>query len=179
MIKKFKVLNSKKVVDGFFKVYKEKIKLPDENIIDFYSVQIKEVVSVLALTKDKKILMCKQYRHPIGQIIDDLPAGLVEKGEDLESAARRELEEETGYTAKKIRKLGTFYPTAGISNMKVHYFLATGLKKEKNQKLDPAEFIDVKLVPLEELKKKILNNEHKDLPSSFGLLLYQLLEKVK
>lgn len=177
MVKKFKVLDSETILDRFFKVKKEKVKLPDENIIDYYSVHIKEVVSVLAITDKNEVLLCEQYRHPVKEIVNDFPAGLVEEGENLEKAARRELEEETGYTAKKLKKLGTYYPTAGVSNMKIHYFLATGIKKEKEQKLDPSEFINVKLVPLEELTKKILKGKHKDMPSSFGILLYHKLKK--
>lgn len=177
MVKKFEVLDSETVLDAFFKVLKEKVKLPDNKTMDYYSMQIKEVVSIIAINDKNEILMCEQYRHPTRLILKDFPAGLVEEGEDLETAARRELEEETGYTAKKLEKLGAYYYMPGVSNVKINFFLATGLKKEKDQNLDPSEFIDVELVPLEELKKKVLNNEQVDMPSSFGILLY--LEKMK
>lgn len=177
MIKKFKVLDSETILDEFFKVKKDKVKLPDGKTTDYYSMQINEVVSVLAITDKNEVLMCEQYRHPIEKVTCECPAGLVEEGEDLEAAARRELEEETGYTARKLKKLGAYYPKAGVSNLKIHCFLATGLKKDKKQKLDPSEFIDVKLVPLEELTKKILTNEHQDSSSTIAVLLYHALEK--
>lgn len=179
MVKKFKVLDSEVVLDKFFKVLKDKVELPDGKVTDHYTVQTKEAVSVLALTDKNEVVMCEQYRHSIGGVIHDFPAGLIEEGEDLETAARRELEEETGYTAKNLKKLGMMYPVAGFLSMKVHCFLATGLKKEKKQKLDPSEFIDVKLVPLEELTQKIYNNEHNDMISSYAILLYNATEGKK
>lgn len=177
MVRKFEVLNSETVLDEFLKILKEKVRLPDEKTMDYYILQLKEVVSVLAINDQDEVLMCKQYRHPTKQILEDFPAGFVEEGEDLETAAKRELEEETGYTARKLEKLGSYYYMPGISNVKINYFLATGLKKEKKQNLDPSEFIDVKLIPMEELKRRILKNEHIDMPSSFGILLY--LERKK
>jgi len=171
-IKKFKVINSETILDKFFKIKKDKIKLPDGNMMDYYSVNTKDVISIIAINEKNEVLICRQYRHPTGKVIDDFPAGWIEKGESPEAAAKRELEEETGYTAKELKKLGNYYPTPGVSNTKIHFFLATGIKKDKEQNLDPSEFIEVKLIPLEKLTKKILESKHKDLPSSFGILLY-------
>lgn len=179
MAKKFEVLDSETVLDEFFKVLKEKVKLPDGKTMDYYSLKIKEVVSIIAVNDKNEVLMCEQYRHPTKEILKDFPAGLVEEGEDLETAARRELEEETGYTAEEFKSLGSYYYMPGVSNVKINFFLAKGLKKEKEQNLDPTEFINVKLVPLKELVKKILDNDHRDLPSSFGILLYHRLEGEK
>lgn len=172
MVEKFEVLDSELVFDEFLKILKEKVRLPDDKTMDYYTLQLREVVSILAINDKEEVLMCEQYRHPTKQILEDFPAGFVEEGEDLETAAKRELAEETGYTAKKLKKLGSYYYMPGISNVKITYFLATGLKKEKDQNLDPSEFIDVKLVPLEDLKKKIMENDHIDMPSGFGVFLY-------
>lgn len=177
MVKKFEVLDSKIVFDKFFKILKDRVRLPDKKETDYYTVKTREVVSVLALTDENEVVMCEQYRHAVGKIMTDFPAGYVEEGEDLETAARRELEEETGYTAKNLEKLGDIYPVTGMTNMRIHCFLATGLKKEKEQKLDPSEFIDVKLVPLEEIARKVDNNEHKDVISSYAIMMYERKKK--
>ena len=72
--------------------------------------------------------------------------------------------------------MGKYYPLPGLTNMEIHLFLATKLTKTK-QNLDANEFIDIHLVPLSELEKKIINNDHKDLPSITSFLLYNLGKK--
>ena len=81
------------------------------------------------------------------------------------------MKEETGYRALNIKKLGTFYALAGVTNMKIHFFKAWNLVKTDKRELDKTEFIENKLVPVKEFKKKILSKKIKDLPLAFCFLL--------
>ncbi len=172
-----KVLNSKIVFKSFFNVQEDHLLLPDSKEMKYYFLKSKEVVSILPITQDNKLIVNKQYRHATGEYIYDLPAGYIDEKETPEQAAFRELKEETGYESSNIKKLGVFYPLAGVTNMKIYFFKATDLKKIGNQQLDQAEFIDNELIPLKEVKEKILKNEWKDMPLAFCFLLNSILDK--
>lgn len=86
-------------------------------------------VVVLPVLPDGRIVLIRQYRHAAGQYLWELVAGHKEPGEDPVAGARRELEEETGYTAKRIKKLLDIYPSPGLLGEKMEIFLADGLKK--------------------------------------------------
>src|SRR5690606_25914678 len=96
----------------------------------FDAVDHKEAVGIVAVTNDGKIVMTRESRPiiGIGRMLG-IPAGLVESGEDPAVAAVRELEEETGYHAKKIQHLISYYSSPGFTNEKLHAYLATDLTK--------------------------------------------------
>lgn len=97
---------------------------------------------VILAEKEDKILMVKQFRYPTGEVLIELPAGkLDKKGEDILTAAKRELLEETGYIAKNWESLGYIYSTPGFCNEKLHLFLAKNLTFQKQQ-LDDGEILD-------------------------------------
>lgn len=115
------------------------------------------VVVVVAVTDDDRLILTEQYRPAVGKRVVDLPAGLagdVEGQEDeaFAEAARRELEEETGYTAKTMRKLIACPSSAGITSEVITYFHAAGLTKSGEGGGDHSEEIEVLEVPLKALR---------------------------
>lgn len=103
---------------------------------------------------ENKILLVKQYRYCVKEAMYELPAGKLERGEDVLFAAKRELLEETGYRADKWQSLGFIYPTAGISDEKLHLLKADDLTFVEQQP-DENEIIDYMLVDLEQVYEMI------------------------
>ena len=113
-------------------------------------------VAVVPLTDDGKVIVERQFRYPIDRVITEIPAGKLDTPqEDRLSAAQRELEEETGYTAREWTLLGDFCPTAAYCDEIITIYLARGLQKGQRH-LDEDEFLNVREVPLEELVEDIM-----------------------
>lgn len=126
-------------------------------------------VVILALTNEKKIVMIRQFRKPAEEVLWELPAGTIEPGEDLEKCARRELEEETGYYPRKVKKIITFFSTPGFCNERLTLFLVEDLeKRNKNEEAD--EFIKVELIDLKEALRLVKENIIKDAKTIIGIL---------
>jgi ADP-ribose pyrophosphatase len=119
-------------------------------------------VCVVPVTDEGEIIMERQFRYPFNEVIWEIPAGKLDKDEfDHLEAAKRELREETGYTADHFTFIGEFYPSPAILSENIHMYIATGLHKGE-QDLDEDEFLDVVKVPFDEVIRMILNNEIKD-----------------
>ena len=127
-------------------------------------------VAVVALTPDGRLVLAHQYRHPVRQVIYDLPAGRLEPGEDPLEGARRELEEETGYRAGRIVPLGRYNPFPGSLKVTAHLFFAADLAPVA-QRLDEGEELDVVLVSWTEALEMVLRGECLDGSLQLGLLL--------
>ncbi len=124
---------------------------------------------VIAIDEDKNVLLVSQYRKPYDQMILEVPAGKLEKDEDPQSAAMRELEEETGYTAEKVTYIGKYYPTPGYCSEITYLYFAENLSFV-GQKLDHGEFVEVEKIPLSKLVEMVMNNEIPDAKTAIAIL---------
>ncbi len=126
---------------------------------DFKRMYIKthfEAVVVLPMSSDGRFTLVQQFRAPAAAVLIEAVAGKTETGEKPEQAAQRELEEETGFLAGKLVKLGEGYASPGISTEKYHFFFAKGLE-EAAQNLDENENIELLSLTAQELEKAIKN----------------------
>jgi ADP-ribose pyrophosphatase len=127
-------------------------------------------VATVALAEDRRLVLTRQYRHPIRQVIYDLPAGRLEPGEDPLEGARRELEEETGYRAGHVEPLGRFNPFPGSLKVTANLFFAKDLTQTQ-QRLDEGEELEIVLMPFAEVVQMVLRGECIDAALQLGVLL--------
>lgn len=134
-------------------------------------------VAVVGLTENNEVLMVRQFRYPYKEIIYEIPAGKLEKGEDIRQAGIREFHEECGAEAQNFEALGEIYPTPGYCSEIIHLFYATDLTFTQ-QELDDDEYLDVIKMPLGECVAKIMSGEIKDAKTIVGILKLKELKKL-
>ncbi len=170
-----KTINSQLVFEGrVVKLYKDKIELPTGRESFREVVKHSGGVVVLAI-KDDKILLVKQFRYPIKEIMFELPAGKLEAGEDPFEAAKRELEEETGYCADKWTDLGYVYTSPGYSDEKLYLYKAENLQFTHCHP-DEGEIIQAFEYTYNDVLKMINNGQINDAKTLCALLRAQIKE---
>ena len=147
------------------------IKLPNGKSAQREFVEHRGGVAVLAITEDGFVPLVRQFRYPLGAHLWEIPAGKLEIGEDPGGAIRRELREEAGLEAKEITPLGSFYPSVGYTNEIIRLYLAKGLTYVGAEP-DDDEFLEIKYMPIEELKHKCLSGEITDGKTLIAVLKY-------
>lgn len=125
--------------------------------------------AVVALTESGKIVLVRQYRTALDRVTVEIPAGKLDPGEDPLDCARRELHEETGFTPRCIRYLTTIATTCGFCDEVIHIYLATQLEFDGADP-DDDEFVNVDLVPLQELIDAVLDGKIEDAKTVVGAL---------
>ena len=135
-------------------------------LIDDGSHAIREVVlhnggACIALKKDDRYFMVRQYRYVLGKQMLEFPAGKIEIGEDPDSTILREAEEEAGYAVKNLKKLGSIIPTCGYCTERIHLYYGEAGERV-GQHFDADERIDLKLFTLREIKEMIAKGEIDD-----------------
>lgn len=128
-------------------------------------------VVVLPVFADGRILMIRQYRHAAKQFLWELVAGRKDDGENFLQGAHRELAEETGYTAKRVRKMVDLFPTPGFLEEHMVIFLAEGLK-EGVARPEEDERIESRIFTLAEIERWIRAGKIRDMKSIAGILYY-------
>ena len=118
-------------------------------------------VVVAPLTDDGRLVFVRQFRYAYNELLLELPAGKLEKGEDAFEAGVRELKEEIGAEADEYIDLGVFYPSPGYTNEVIHLYAAKGLRYT-GQNLDDDEFLEVVVLPFEDAVKMVMDGEIKD-----------------
>lgn len=130
---------------------------------------------VVPLLDDGSVLLVNQFRYPVKENLFELPAGKLDAGEDPKVCAARELEEETGYTARTLTKLTAIYTTPGFCNEQLHLYVATGLEKlPSGQRLEEGEMdLTVKAIPIDEAVRMIENQMIVDGKTMCGIFMVE------
>ncbi|KGX90804.1 NUDIX hydrolase [Pontibacillus marinus] len=160
---KWKTLKSEYLYQTpFGNLRKEKCELPNSNIIDYYVNEYEDWVNAVVLTKEKQMVLVKQYRHAGEDFFLEIPAGKMEKGESHEEGILREVKEETGYVSQKPPiLLGDFMVNPATQTNKVRTYLIQDAYKEFEQDLDENEEIRVELIDFGEMGNILQNNQIK------------------
>ena len=145
----------------FLNMKRDKVSLPDGGEAVREYLTHPGAVAVLAILDDGRVLLERQYRYPIAKACIEIPAGKLEIGEDALLCAKRELEEETGYTATKWSYIRRIHPVISYSTEFIDIYLAEGLMPG-NSHLDAEEFLDVFAAPLEQLLAWVEDGEITD-----------------
>jgi ADP-ribose pyrophosphatase len=133
--------------------------------------------AMLAFDEEKKVILVKQHRFPHGYVLE-IPAGTLEKKEKPETCAFRELEEETGYKAKKMASLITYYPSIGYNAEVIHCFVASGTKKISDLKLDDDEILSVVKIDFKKVLSMIKTGKIQDSKTICAILAYAAKKKL-
>ncbi|MCA9827679.1 MAG: NUDIX hydrolase [Nitrosopumilus sp.] len=133
--------------------------------------------AMLAFDEDGKVILVKQHRFPYGYVLE-IPAGTLEEKEEPIKCAFRELEEETGYRAKKMAPLITYYPSIGYNTEAIHCFVASGLKRMADLKLDEDEILSVVKIDLKKLLTMIKTGKIQDSKTICAVLTYAAKKKL-
>ena len=154
-------------------IYKDYMALPNGHTAVWDFVEHKGAAAVVAVTKEGKLLMVRQYRNALDRYTLEIPAGgLNGPDEPTKDAAARELEEETGYAAGKMEWLITVRTTVAFCNEKIDIYRATDLTRGC-QHLDEDEFIHVEAYTVQELCDKILSGEIEDSKTIAAVMSYK------
>lgn len=166
-----KFIASEKVFEGnLLTVYCDKVELPNGKDASREFIRHPGAIAVVPVTQDGRIVLVRQYRYPVGKTMLEVPAGKLDKGEHPDECVLRELEEETGYIAQRIRKLSSIYTTPGFTDEVIHLYIADQLILAK-QCPDEDEFLDVEIYTKEEIRIMIEDGTMNDAKSLLALLL--------
>ncbi len=167
-----KKISSEKIFDGvLLHVRKDSVELPNGHTATREWIEHPGASAVIPLLPDNQIILVRQFRYPIGQVTLEVPAGKLDKvGEDPIECAKRELSEETGYTAGKLWKLTTIATTVGFTNEYIHLYAASDLTPGKIHP-DSDEFINVVKIPLTAALQMVESGKIFDAKSAVSILL--------
>ena len=169
-------IHTERVYDGrIVRVDIDTVRAPDGSEMRLEMVRHRGAAAIVPMvsapeTEDPSVLLIKQYRYATGGTIWEIPAGVLEPGEEPVECARRELREEVGAEASELEHLTTIYTTPGFTDERIHLFLATGLTVGETQH-EADEFIEVVALPISQILEMIRDGELVD-GKSVSALLY-------
>ncbi|MFV9510754.1 NUDIX hydrolase [Tepidibacillus sp. LV47] len=171
-----KTIESKQIFDGkIIKVFVDTVELPNGKQATREIVRHPGAVGILAVTKKNRVLMVKQYRKPMDQILYEIPAGKLEPGEDPKSCAIRELKEETGYVATNMSLFTKFYTSPGFADELIHLFYADGIEAGEATP-DEDEFVELVELTLDESMEMIEKGKIVDAKTIIAIYYWQIMQ---
>lgn len=167
------VLSSRTAFEGrVFSVEVDTVRLPNGLQRDLEIVRHASSVVLVPMPDPISVVLVRQYRHPVGQWLWELPAGTLEPGEVPEHAARRECEEETGYAPTLIERLASFFPTPGYCDEAMYFFRLSGLSRPASPAPpDDDELLEPRVFALDEARAMARRGEIVDMKSALALTL--------
>lgn len=166
-----KQVNSKLIFEGkVLKLKYDTVLLPNGAEATREYIVHPGAVAIVPVANDGRIVLVKQYRYPVGKVMLEIPAGKMDKGEQPDDCAKRELAEETGCMAEELTKLTSIYTTPGFTDEVIHLYVAKKLTMME-QHPDEDEFIDFALYTPLQIKKMIADGTICDAKSLVGLFL--------
>ncbi len=158
---RWKMLSSKIVFqDRWFKARADSCEFADGRIIEpYYVVELPDWCNTIVITANERIILVRQYRYPADQTTYELPGGVIEKGEEPMAAAKREMEEETGYTSDDISLLMKLSPNPAINNNTAYFFLARNAVPTGKTHFDPFEDMDTISFSKDEIWQMLRENK--------------------
>ena len=166
-VKKYERINRELIID----YYKDTMKIPNGNTAKWDFIKHKGAAACVAVKDNGNIIMVKQYRNALERDTIEVPAGGINVGEDMDTAAMRELEEETGYRAEKSTFLISIRTTVAFCDERIDIYVAENLSKTE-QHLDEDEYVEILEFSLEELLEMIQNGTIQDAKTISALLAY-------
>lgn len=163
--------HSQEIFDGVVvHLFRDTVTLPNGHEAIREVIRHVGAVGVIPLTADGKVIIERQFRYPLDRVITEIPAGKLDSfTEDRLSAAKRELEEETGYTAGEWIPLGDYYPTPAYCDERITLYLARDLTPGRRH-LDEDEFLNFEAVPLTQLVEQVMNGTITDGKTQVAIL---------
>jgi ADP-ribose diphosphatase len=150
----------------------ETVRLPSGRVVrDYHQIQLPEFASVVAVTTDGRIILQRQYRHGLRRVSLLVPGGMLEKGEAPLRAARRELLEETGYRARRWRRLGTFVPNSNYGCGRAHVFLAQEARRVAAPDSGDLEEVETVLLRPAEARRRLRRGDVASLGTAAALAI--------
>ena len=164
-------LGTKRIFEGkMINLRVDTVRLPNSKEAIREVVEHPGAVAVVPILPDGRVIMVRQYRYPIKQNLLEIPAGKLDKNEQPEDCAIRELEEETGYCCGRLRHLTSIWTAPGFSDEVIHIYAAEDLI-EKKQQLDDDEFLQVEIYNKDDLQNMIRNGIISDSKTVIGLCM--------
>ena len=169
----FEVIESQVVFRGHvFNIRKDKVRVTESRVFHLDVVEHRNSVTIVPLDSDGNLWFVRQYRHPVGGNLLELPAGVIEPEESAEECAYREIREETGMAAGKLREIGSFFLAPGYSTEYMYVFLATELDPDPLD-ADEDEFISIEKIPVEKALRMAKSGQIQDVKTIGSIFLAQ------
>lgn len=175
LLRPWQRLDSRQVyANHWLQIHIDRVTLPNGQPYDYTVIhRFADGVAALVFDEHNRVLLEREYRYPVNEVIWQLPGGLVDRDEAPLAAMQRELAEETGYIAEKWAYLGEFWDNPALSDMKIHLFVAHDAHNSATTHFDEAEFVAIEWRAWDWIKQAVRSGEIKErvLLSALGMLM--------